>query len=80
MANLNVRDIDDAHYENLCRVARGNNRSTAAQIREMIGELNRQRISSEQAVADLLEFRKHHTIKPRAGENAVSMIRAIRDE
>ena len=80
MASLNVRDIDDAHYENLCRVARANNRSTAAQVREMISELSKPRISAEQAVADLLEFRKHHAIKPRPGEDAVSMVRAIRDE
>ena len=80
MANLNVRDIDDVHYENLCKIARANNRSTAAQVREMIGELSKQRISAEQAVADLLEFRKHHAIKPRTGEDAVSMVRAIRDE
>ena len=80
MANLYVRDIDDANYENLCRVARANNRSTAAQVREMIGELNKCRISSEQAVADLLEFRKRHAITPRSGEDAVSMVRAVRDE
>lgn len=80
MASLNVRDIDDGDYEILCSVARANNRSTAAQVREMISKLSKQRITADQALADFLEFRKHHAIKPRDGEDAVSMVRAIRDE
>ena len=47
MANLTVRDIDDADYENLRRLAQANNRSTAAQVREMIAEANRRKARSE---------------------------------
>jgi hypothetical protein len=80
MASLSVRDIDPIDYEILCQVARSNNRSTAAQVRAMIADLGKRRISAERAVADLVEFRKRHAITPRLGEDAVSMIRAIRDE
>jgi hypothetical protein len=78
MANLNVRDIDDADYEVLRQVARENHRSAAAQVRTMIAELRANSSSADRAIADLLEFRKHHAIKPRKGEDAVSMVRAVR--
>jgi plasmid stability protein len=80
MANITVRDIDDADYENLRRIAKANNRSAAAQVRDMIAELRDKRPSADQAVADLMEFRRRYAIKPRAGEDAVSMVRAIRGE
>jgi plasmid stability protein len=80
MATLTVRDIDDADYEALQMIARKNNRSTAAQVRDMIAELGRKQIDADQAVADLLDFRKKYPIKPRTGQDAVSMIRAVRDK
>lgn len=80
MASITVRDIDDAAYENLKRIAKANNRSTAAQLRGMIAELASKRPSAEQAVAELVEFRQRYAIKPRKGEDAASMIRAIRGE
>jgi hypothetical protein len=78
MANLHIRDIDDKDYEALRRVARENNRSAAAQIRTMIADLRANNASADRAVAELLEFRKQHAIKPRKGEDAVSMVRAVR--
>jgi hypothetical protein len=80
LATLTVRDIDDADYNALREVAKNNNRSASAQVREMIAELSRKRMNADQAIAELLEFRKKHAIKPRTGEDAVSMIRAIRGE
>ncbi len=80
MATLTVRDIDDADYEALRQLAKANNRSASAQVREMIAEVSHKRLSADQAVAELLEFRKEHAIKPRKGEDAVSMIRAVRGE
>jgi hypothetical protein len=80
MATLTVRDIDNSDYEVLRRVARANNRSAAAQIRAMIAELDKPASSADRAVADLFEFRKKYAIKPRKGEDAVSMVRAIRDQ
>ena len=44
----------------------------------MIAELNRKRLTADHAVAELLEFRKKHAIKPRNGEDAVAIIDAIR--
>lgn len=79
MATITVRDIDDADYANLRQLAQQNNRSAAAQVRHMIADLRRSSASADQAVADLLEFRKRYAIKPRAGEDAVSMVRAVRD-
>jgi hypothetical protein len=80
MATLTVRDIDETDYENLRKIAQSNNRSTSAQVRAMIADLGRRRIGAERAVADLIEFRKNHAITPRPGEDAVSMIRALRGE
>jgi hypothetical protein len=80
MPSLTVRDIEAADYENLRRIAKANNRSASAQIRDMIAELRRRTVNPDQAVADLLEFRKQHVLKPRPGEDAVSMIRAVRGE
>ena len=80
MATMTIRDIDEVHYENLRRIAKANNRSAAAHIRALIAELVPTPRTREQAVNAVLEFRKHHAIKPRPGEDAVSMVRAIRDE
>ena len=80
MATLTVRDIADSDYETLRNVARANNRSTAAQVRDMIAELARVRPNADQAVAELLEFRKKYALKPRSGEDGVSMVRAVRDK
>ena len=80
MATVTVRDIDDADYEALRALAKANNRSTSAQIRAMIAELSRKRLNADQAVAELLEFRKRHAFKPRDGEDAVSIIQSIRGQ
>ncbi len=80
MPSLTVRDIKAEDYENLRRIAKANNRSASAQIRDMIAELRRRTVDPDQAVADLLQFRRQHALKPRDGEDAVSMIRAVRGE
>jgi hypothetical protein len=80
MATLTVRDIDDTDYEALRKLAKANNRSASAQVRAMIAELNRRQLTADQAVAELLEFRKQHAIKPRNGEDAVAIIKAIRGQ
>jgi plasmid stability protein len=80
MASMTIRDIDDADYENLRRIAKANNRSAAAHLRAIIADLEPPKRTREQAVADLLEFRKKHPIRLAPGEDAVSLIRAIRDE
>ena len=80
MATMTIRDIDDVHYENLRRIAKANNRSAAAHLRAIIADLEPPKRTREQAVNAVLEFRKRHAIRPRPGEDAVSMVRATRDE
>ena len=80
MATMTIRDIDDADYENLRRVAKAYNRSAAAHMRAIIASLEPPKHTREQAVNAVIEFRKRHAIKPRPGEDAVSLVRAIRDE
>ena len=80
MATMTIRDIDDADYENLRRIAKANNRSAAAHLRAIIAELDPPADTRKQAVNAVLAFRKRYAIKPRAGEDSVSMVRAVRDE
>jgi hypothetical protein len=79
VANLTVRDIDDADYENLRRLAQKNNRSTAAQVREMIAEANRRNARSEEAVARLKEFRRKTRLKLPAGMTSLDLLREERE-
>jgi plasmid stability protein len=80
MATMTIRDIDEADYEKLRRIAKAHNRSAAAHMRAVIAGLEPPNRTREQAVNAVIEFRKRHAIKPRPGEDAVSMVRAIRDE
>ena len=80
MATMTIRDIDDADYENLRRIAKANNRSAAAHLRAIIADLDPPSGTREQAVNAVLTFRNRYAIKPRPGEDAVTMVRAIRDE
>lgn len=79
MANLTVRDIDDADYENLRRLARKNNRSTAAQVREMIAEASRRNARSEEAVARLRAFQRKTRWKLPNGMTSLDLLREERD-
>jgi hypothetical protein len=79
MATLTVRDIDDADHENLRRLAQKNNRSTAAQVREMIAWANRRNARSEDAVARLREFRRKAKLKLPAGMTSLDLLRDKRE-
>ena len=79
MATLTVRDIDDTDYENLRRLAQQNNRSTAAQVRELIAEANRRNTRSEEAVARLREFRRKTKLKLPAGMTSLDLLREERE-
>jgi hypothetical protein len=78
MANLTVRDIDDTDYENLRRLARKNNRSTAAQVREMIAAANRRDARSEEAVAQLRAFQRKARWKLPKGLTSLDVLREDR--
>lgn len=79
MATITVRDIAETAYENLCEVARRNNRSTAAQIRKMIDDLAPTRMTPEEAVASLIAFRKQAKWTLPAGLSSLDLLREERD-
>ena len=79
MATLTVRKLSDTTYEGIAMRAKANNRSLEAEAREIL-DREVKPFDIKSWVADLHEFRKQHAIKPRPGEDAVSMIRAVRDE
>lgn len=78
MATLTVRDIDDADYANLRRLAQKNNRSTAAQVRAMIAEANRRNADSEAAVARLREFHAKYRVQLPEGMSTLDLLREDR--
>jgi plasmid stability protein len=79
MATLTVRKLADSTYENLGKRAKQNNRSLEAEARDIL-DREAKAFDIKAWVADLREFRKEHAFKPRPGEDAVSMVRAVRDE
>ncbi|HVR91412.1 MAG TPA: hypothetical protein VHG29_10010 [Novosphingobium sp.] len=79
MGSLSVRDIPDNQLAGLAEDAKRNNRSLSAEVRELIAERDRKRRAAE-VIADLKEFRRKHPIRLAPGEDAVSLIRAVRDE
>lgn len=79
MANLSIRNIDDDDLERFAAYARANNRSVAAELRQLIAEAPLRK-ASDAAVSAVLEFRKKYPLKLRPGEDSVAAIRAIRDE
>ena len=79
MATLTVRKLADTTYENLGKRAKANNRSLEAEVREILDRESKA-FDIKGWVAELREFRKEHAIKPRLGEDSVSMVRAVRDE
>ena len=79
MATLTIRKFDDEAYQRLGERAKRNNRSMEAEARDILVRETKE-FDIKIWVDDLREFRKDHAIKPRPGEDSVSMIRAIRDE
>jgi len=75
MATLTVRDIDDEDYANLCRLAQSKNRSTAAQVREMIADATRHRTRSAGAVERLKAFRETTDWTRASDRNSTDILR-----
>ncbi|MEY2925601.1 MAG: hypothetical protein RL367_78 [Pseudomonadota bacterium] len=78
MATLNVRDVDDMGYHHVTEIAKENARSVAAELRDMSAE-RMCRKKGDVAVARQKAFRERHAIAHAPGEDAISIIRAIRD-
>jgi hypothetical protein len=77
MATLTVRRLDDKVYAKLGERAKRNNRSLEAEVRTM---LEAQTFDVDEWITDLREFRKQTPLHHLPGEDAVSVIRAMRDE
>ena len=79
MATLTVRKLADTTYENLGKRAKANNRSLEAEVREIL-DREAKVFDIKEWVAEVREMKKRNPMKLRPGEDAVSIIRAIRDE
>ena len=78
MATITARKVDDAHYKALSDGAAANGRSISEELRTIIAEYARLR-KGERLAAEMKAFREASPIKMRPGEDAVSLIRYIRD-
>ena len=79
MGTLTVRNVDDGQLANLARTAKFNKRSVSAEVREMIAQSDRNR-QVEEVLANIKRRRELDPIRLGPGEDAVSLIRAVRDE
>lgn len=79
MATATVRNVDDKDYAALTEIAAENGRSISEELRALIAEAARRR-RLEGVLAQMREKRERYPIKLSPGEDAVSLLRAIRDE
>jgi plasmid stability protein len=78
MATLTVRNIDDAELAGVAEDAKRNNRSLAAEVREMFAERNRTR-RRKQLFEEMHEFRKRNPLKLPEGMTSLDLLREERD-
>ncbi len=79
MATATVRNVDDRDYAALGALAEANGRSISEELRALIAEAAR-RQRFEALLAQMRETRARNPIRLAQGEDAVSLIRAVRDE
>jgi negative regulator of replication initiation len=79
VATVTARKVDDSDYAYLSEGAEENGRSISEELRALIAEYARKRKGAKVA-AELRAFAEANPIKMRPGEDAVSLIRSIRDE
>jgi plasmid stability protein len=77
MATLTIRKLDDKVYAKLGERARRNNRSLEAEVRTMLEE---QTFDINEWIGQLRARRADSPLYHPPGEDAVSVIRAMRDE
>jgi plasmid stability protein len=78
MATLTVRNIDDAELAGVAEDAKRNNRSLAAEVREMFAERNRTR-RRKQLFDEMHAFRKRNPLKLPEGMTSLDLLREERD-
>ncbi|WP_072381204.1 ribbon-helix-helix protein, CopG family [Novosphingobium sp. NDB2Meth1] len=79
MATATARNVDDKDYAALAEMAAANGRSISEELRALIAEAARKR-RLEELMAKIREIRERNPLRLVPGEDAVSLIRAIRDE
>lgn len=79
MATATARNVDDKDYAALAEMAAENGRSISEELRALIAEAARKR-RLEELMARIREIRERNPLRLAPGEDAVSLIRAIRDE
>ncbi|KPF89888.1 ribbon-helix-helix protein, CopG family [Novosphingobium sp. AAP93] len=79
MATATARNVDDKDYAALAEMAAANGRSISEELRALIAEAARKR-RLEELMAKIREVRERNPLRLAPGEDAVSLIRAIRDE
>jgi plasmid stability protein len=79
MATATVRNVDDRDYATLGEIAQQHGRSISEELRALIAEAARKR-RMELLLADMRAARERNPIRLAPGEDAVSLIRAVRDE
>lgn len=79
MATATVRNVDDKDYAALAEIATANGRSISEELRALIAAAARRR-RVEALVTEMREVRERNPFRLEPGEDAVSLIRAIRDE
>ena len=79
MGTLTIRNVDDGLLARTAEAARLKKRSVAALVRELMAESDRKR-QVEELLANIKERRERNPVRLATGEDAVSLIRAVRDE
>jgi hypothetical protein len=79
MTTATARNVDDNDYAALAEIAEANGRSISEELRALIAEAARRR-RLEALVTEMRAARERHPLRLEPGEDAVSLIRAIRDD
>jgi plasmid stability protein len=79
MPTITVRKLSEETHVNLGERARRNNRSLEAEVRDIL-DREAKAFNMKEWLKDLRRLREEHPLTPSPGEDAVSIIRAIRDE
>ncbi|MEY2925600.1 MAG: hypothetical protein RL367_77 [Pseudomonadota bacterium] len=81
MATMTIRDIADDDYAYLLAAARENNRSAAAQVREMIAELKQasDRKRARNLLSEIEQLHKLYPLQHPPGYDALALLREERE-
>ncbi len=78
MGTLTVRNVDDGLLARTAEAAKQNNRSLAAEVRELMTESDRKR-RVDKLLVEMHEFRKRNPLKLPDGMTSLDLLREERD-